>query len=358
MSSNPVSLSEPDAIDNVALPCAQTDLIGHSEIESQLLNEFASGRQHHAIVLGGPRGIGKATLAFRLARFILANPDPSTDIVKDARSLTLDPESPIFGKVAAGFHPNLLHLHRPWDERGKRFRTEITVDVVRRTTSFFGSTAAENTWRICIVDAADEMNINAANALLKILEEPPNRALFILIAHQPGRLLATIRSRCRIFSMRALSPTAVQQALDRMPATADTKQSDRQDAARLSGGSLRRAITLLVNDGLTIQRALSTIIAQLPAADVQVTHKFADQVARRGADDAFRLFLDGVHDHIALTVREEASRSGVDPGDLNRWAKAWEKIDDQARIALGYNLDRKQFVLDTIHTLAQASGTS
>ena len=347
-------LKEPDILDGVPLPRQQYDLIGHQDVADRLLADYRGGRQHHALVLGGPRGIGKATLAFRFARFVLANPDPGSEAVQAAASLNLDPDDSVSRRVAAGAHPNLLHLHRAWDERGKRFRTEITVDVIRRTTRFFGATAAENSWRVCIVDAADEMNVNAANALLKILEEPPDRALFLLVAHQPGRLLATIRSRCRRLALRALPIAEIETALSAMDATSEFDAGDRNQAAALSGGSLRRAISLLIDDGLAIHKSLSALVKQMPDFDTLAAHKFADLVAKRGADDAFRLFMDAVHDHLSANLHAETSgvRSAI------RWADAWSEIDRHARLSLGYNLDRKQLVLKTLDTLAAATRTS
>src|SRR5207248_297890 len=143
-----------------------------------------------------PAGIGKATLAYRLARFVLAHPDPTSPAVRTATSLSLPDEALVAHQVAAQSHGDLLVLERTEGETG-RLRTVITVDQVRRTVSFFGSTAGAGGWRICIVDTADELQLpQAANALLKVLEEPPANALLFLVSSTPARLLPTIRSRC------------------------------------------------------------------------------------------------------------------------------------------------------------------
>ncbi len=193
------------------MPETATDWYGAPGAEEALLRSYRSGRMHHAWLLSGAKGIGKATLAFRFARFVLANPDSSA--VSPAAGLAIDPQSRAFRQVAAGAHPNLLVLRRPWDEQGKRYRTELTVGEVRRIQSFFGTTAGEKGWRICIVDTADELNISAANALLKMLEEPPENGLFLLISNRPGQLLPTIRSRCHRLDLKPLSDQAVRQAL-------------------------------------------------------------------------------------------------------------------------------------------------
>lgn len=209
-------VTEADAIAGVPLPRAQTRLIGHGHAEAEILDAYRSARMHHAWILAGPKGIGKATLAFRFARFALAHPDARSADVRAATSLAISDDHPDARKVAGGAHPGLLHLKRPYDPKRKgkdKIKQDLTVDEIRRTVPFFGSTGSEGSWRICIVDAADDMNANAANALLKILEEPPRNSLFLVIAHSPGRLLPTIRSRCRTLRLHELSERQVGEGL-------------------------------------------------------------------------------------------------------------------------------------------------
>ncbi|MGH6678582.1 MAG: DNA polymerase III subunit delta', partial [Bradyrhizobium sp.] len=177
-------------------PRETTVLFGHREAQAALLNAYRSGRIPHAWLIGGAQGIGKATLAYRMARFALAHRDPNSAEVQRAESLFVDPTDPVARHIAAGAHGSLLTLQRTLNEKGV-MRTVITVDETRETIAFFGSTAAVDGWRICIVDTVDELNPNAANALLKILEEPPQQSLFLLVSHAPARVLATIQSRCR-----------------------------------------------------------------------------------------------------------------------------------------------------------------
>ena len=184
-------------------PRETADLFGHREAEMALLNAYRSGRIPHAWLIGGPQGIGKATLAYRMARFVLANSKPMTSSVQRAETLALDPNDPVARQITAGAHGGLLVLERGLNDRGV-MRTVITVDETRETISFFGSTAAVDGWRVCIVDTVDELNPNAANALLKILEEPPQRSLFFLVSHSPARALPTILSRCRKLPLRPL----------------------------------------------------------------------------------------------------------------------------------------------------------
>ncbi|MGB9368216.1 MAG: DNA polymerase III subunit delta', partial [Xanthobacteraceae bacterium] len=183
-------------------PRQTLSLYGHFGAEQAFLESYRAGRVPHAWLIGGPRGIGKATLAYRMARFVFAYPSPQT--AQNAASLALPPDHPVVRRVAAQGHPDLLALERVADDKGK-VPMFIPVDMVRRTIGFFGSTAGEGGWRVCIVDSADEMNAAGANALLKILEEPPSRCLLLVVSHAPGRLLPTIRSRCRHLALRALS---------------------------------------------------------------------------------------------------------------------------------------------------------
>ena len=227
-------------------PRETTDLFGHRDAELALLNAYRSGRIPHAWLIGGAQGIGKATLAYRMARFVLAHRHPLGADVQRAETLHVDPADPVARHVAAGAHGSLLTLERTLNDKGV-MRTVITVDETRETISFFGSTASVEGWRVCIVDTVDELNPNAANALLKILEEPPQQSLFLLVSHAPARVLPTILSRCRKLALR---PLAVE---DVIAAAAPAAQKPLDDpalaeAAEAAEGSVARALTLLGGD--------------------------------------------------------------------------------------------------------------
>src|SRR5882724_9995796 len=199
-----MSAKSSDAKLEVRAPRETTALFGHNEAEAMLLAAYRSGRIPHAWLIGGVKGIGKATFAYRIARFILANPDPAASAVQYATTLQVDAANPVARQIAGGSHGGLLTLERTLNDKGV-MRTVITVDETRETIAFFGSTAATEGWRICIVDTVDELNPNAANALLKILEEPPQQSLFLLVSHAPARVLPTIQSRCRKLALRPLA---------------------------------------------------------------------------------------------------------------------------------------------------------
>src|SRR5271165_2981432 len=273
---------EQDATATVPAPRANPDLVGHESAERELRRLVEAGRLPHAILLSGPRGIGKATLAFRFARFLLANGDRPSKTAAES-GLAIDPESGVFHRVAAGGHADLLTVERAYDPRRRRLRGEIVVEDAREITAFFRLTAAEGGWRIVVVDGAEEMNRNAANALLKILEEPPRRALLLLISHSPGRLLPTIRSRCRHFPLAALARVLVLQLLARN--RPELARSDAEALAGLAEGSIGRAIELADAGGLELYRSMLGILAQVPRVEVAELYAYADKLARPDAEE-------------------------------------------------------------------------
>src|ERR1700716_1734731 len=194
-------------------PRETTVLHGQTEAERTLLEAYQGRRFHHAWLIAGPAGIGKATLAYRMARFVLAHPDPRTPAVQRATSLEVDADHPVARRIAAQAHGDLLVLERTINEKTNKLRQDIQVDDVRRTVTFFGSTAGEGGWRVAIVDAVDELKREGANALLKILEEPPRRAVLLLVSHSAARVLPTIRSRCRRLLLRPLADEDVARAV-------------------------------------------------------------------------------------------------------------------------------------------------
>lgn len=344
---------EVDAIEGLPLPRERDTLIGLVAAERALLDAYRSGRIHHGWILGGPKGIGKATLAFRFARFVLANPDPASAAVRTARDLSVDAGLPAARRVATGSHIDLLHLRRPWDEKNKRFKTELPVDEVRRTVGFFGNTAGEGGWRVAIVDPADEMNASAANALLKILEEPPPRCLLLVVSHQPGRLLPTIRSRCRRLSLPALSIGEILTGLGDLGFATKTDEATLTTAAGIADGSLRRAIQLIETDGVATYRRIESLLGRLPQVAIKDVHKLADEITGKGADDAFETALDMILAHAAARARTAAEAG--DAGTAARWAEAHGRIGRDVGTVDALNLDKRALVLSIVRTLVEAA---
>ncbi|HEY4775546.1 MAG TPA: DNA polymerase III subunit delta' [Xanthobacteraceae bacterium] len=322
-------------------------LCGHCEAEQALLGAYRSTRMPHAWLIGGPPGIGKATLAYRMARFVLAHPDPGAPAVRAAQSLAVAPEHPVARRVAALAHGDLLALERTEGESGA-LRTVITVDQVRRTVAFFGSTAGEGGWRVCVVDSADELKYpEASNALLKMLEEPPRRALFLIVSHAPGRLLATIRSRCRRLMLR---PLAVEDVIEAAAAAlAVEADADLRRAAALADGSVARAIKLCDPTSFALRERLAGLLDRLPHSDPRELHALGDSLSR-AHEGAFETFLDAVRDW--LTGRLAHERDGQ---RLARIGETWEAFNRAAGEVQVLNLDRKPFVFSAFGLLAEAA---
>ncbi|WP_422376416.1 DNA polymerase III subunit delta' [Roseibium sp.] len=353
-SSAPIEIPEVDALPGYPLPHERNRLIGHRQTELKLLDAYRSERLHHAWILGGPKGIGKATLAFRFARFVIANPDRFGSSVAAAQDLSVPEGHPVSRQLTAGGHPNILHLRRPWDDKSKRFKADLPVDEVRRTVSFFGTTASAKAWRLCIVDAADDMNISSANALLKILEEPPERCLFLVLSHAPGRLLPTIRSRCRRIDLAPLSETDIAEGLRDLAGDSVPSGEDLHEIAQSADGSLRSAITLLSGDGLAIARGVKQLAETAGQLDLAKAHALADLVAARGQSDNWESFQ-----HIAQIWLHERMRQNLGAGvhQANRLIEIWDRTNQAVRDADALNLDRKQVVLDFFLALRAHAAT-
>ena len=330
------------------LPNENSALFGHAEAEQALLDAYRSGRFPHAWLIGGPPGIGKATLAFRLARFVLAHPDPGAREVQAATSLALPADHPVTRRVAAQGHLNLLVLERTIGDNGK-LRTRIAVDDVRKAVPFFGQSAAEGGWRIAIVDSVDELNASSANALLKVLEEPPLQALLLLVSHLPGRTLPTLRSRCRMLTLRELSPTdiafAAAHALGRAP-----EEPDLRTAAEAAEGSVARALMLLEGSALALRQRVLDLLGQLPNPDPRALHALGDAIA--GTEPAkLAAFVDVINAWLATRL----SGGTPEPRRMARLATAHERINSAARDAGEFNLDRKPLVFSVFGWLAEAA---
>ena len=327
-------------------------LFGHREAETALLTAYRSGRIPHAWLIGGPHGIGKATLAYRMARFVLAHGQPFAAAVQTAEDLAIDPNDAVARQVAAGSHGGLLTLERTANDRGV-MRTVITVDETRETIAFFGSTAAAEGWRVCIVDTVDELNPNAANALLKILEEPPQQSLFLLVSHAPARVLATIQSRCRKLRLRALTTDEV---LVAAAAAADIAPTDLalREAAEASEGSVSRALTLVGGDALKLQQRTAALLARLPEVDPRELHTLGESL---GTSDrvALAAFVDGIDRWIADRLHADEANANQNLPRLARLGEVWEKIVRAARDTETYNLERKPLVFSVFGWLADAT---
>lgn len=364
----------PDQAPGAPHPRETDRLFGQEEAEADFLSAYTSGRLHHGWLLAGPRGVGKATLAWRIARFLLATPEAGADGLFGAppvpQSLDVDPGHPVAHRVRAGADPGLAAITRTVNENTGKMRNEIVAEDIRRLNRFFGMSAPDGGRRVVIVDSADEMNPTAANALLKMLEEPPARATLLLVSHQPSRLLPTIRSRCRTLRVAPLGAEPMQAALRQAGAEIT---GDPEALAALAGGSVGNALRLLNLGGMEIYAELVAILDTLPRLDRQRAIRLAEAAAQKGAADRFTLLLDLID--IAMTrlartgasgrppVPEAApnearvmSRLAPDPDRGRAWAEAAAEITARARHGQAVNLDPAALVLDTVFRMQQTAG--
>lgn len=334
--------AEPGDLPDVPRPRRQTRLIGHRAAERAFAGAIGEGRLHHAWLIGGPRGIGKATLAYRVARRLLA-------VRPSGEGLEVDPADPGARKVAALSHPNLLVLRRHRPVGAKAMPTRIGVEAARAALDLFGTTAGNDGWRVCIVDSAEDLNANSANALLKMIEEPPERALFLIVSHAPGRLLPTIRSRCRMLPLRPLPEAAVAEAIAGLPAPFRQPEPERlARALALSEGSVARALAMLDPKTLEVVGEVESLLAR---PDRRRALKLAERLSGRDAEALFETALDTAFRFVSAEIDR---RRDEPPARLAALAEVCEKSGRAAREAAIYNLDRRPVVLSLFGDLAEA----
>jgi DNA polymerase-3 subunit delta' len=380
-------MSIEDESSRILSPRENPYLEGHDTAESELLAATSGGRIHHAWLITGPKGIGKATLAYRFARFLLANAPteaqtlalgPALFSPEDApsSSLALNPESPTFQRISAGGHADLLTVERGFmdesksgrgansNDRNRRRRSEIVIGDVRKVGEFLSLTAIEGGWRVVIVDGA--------NALLKTLEEPPDRAILLLLSHAPGRLLPTIRSRCRRLTLERLADSQVESLIARY--RPDLEPDEARALARIGDGSIGQALTLADAGGLALYEELVHLLSELPRPGVTRMHGALDAIARTrdstGAYQAYEVFTDLLTGWLMRLVTAHAR--GIEPveimpgenevaarliarADLDQWVEVWEKITQLFGRASRLNLDRKQVLLEAFFALGRTA---
>ena len=323
-------------------PRANPLLFGHDEAASGLASAARSGRLHHAWLFCGPPGIGKATLAYRFARWLLAGQPPGADPLQVAEN------DPTFRRVAAGSHPDLMVLE-PQSEPGKR--RIIKVDEARAARGFLNLTAAEGGWRVVVMDEVDTMEAASANTILKTLEEPPPRTVLLLVTSSPGRLLPTIRSRCRRLDLFGLDePTMERVLVQWLP---EVPRLDRQVLIRLAEGSPGRALELAEGEGVELARLAEAVLQHLPTG--AGAHALADRIAGRDAASAFPAFFTLLLRQLSHAVRE-AARGGPAAGWLGTrplavWVEAGDAVARLVQEAERLSLDRRQAVLVAMDTL-------
>jgi DNA polymerase-3 subunit delta' len=345
---------ESDALAGYPHPRKQRVLFGHSAEAASLAEAARSGRLHHGLLISGPKGVGKATLAWRLARALLSH--RSDSIPND---LSAPPQDKAALLIDALAHPDAMSIRRPWDEKAKRHKTEIPVDEVRKLVAFFGRHAAQGGWRIAIVDAAEEMSRAAENALLKTLEEPPPRALIVLIANAPGALLPTTRSRCRKLTLKQLPKPDMERALEHLGQA--SKDQSNAVLAALAEGAPGRALALGQGDALALYADAVRLLGSLGRPDIGVVTTVADRLARPAAADSYRLFLDLLGQLLRWMVMAKAGhpqalealgkdgqflRQACQRPSLDRLTALWDTWSASFLRADALNLDKRHAIAE------------
>lgn len=364
-------LPESDRLTGFPHPRHTVNLFGHEATEREFAEAFANGRLHHGWLIAGREGVGKATLAYRLARFALAEAHERDPFLQ---TLAVADDTVAGRQVKALSHPGLLLLRRPWDHKGKRFAASIPIDEVRRLKAFLSTRGADDAWRVVIVDTADDLNPNAANALLKSLEEPPPRTLFLLLTARPGNILPTIRSRCRTLALAPLSSEPLRKAVRQAIAVSGDDVTDAMPAPsewavleQLAEGSVRRLLGLRGGGGIALHQRVMGLLKGLPKLDWAAIHTLSDELGGTAAEQKFELFYELLLGTLERLIRSRAGVSGTDTdegalaqrliaeGSLATWAQVWETIVREKADALLLNLDRKSLIMGTFVHLEAAA---
>ena len=363
---------EPDRIEGAPHPRHTRRLIGQDRAETAFLQAFNGKHLHHGWLITGPRGVGKATLAWKIARFLLATPDDDGGMFAAPPPTSLDiPDShPVAHRMAALSESRLFLLRRAWDEKKSKLQDIISVDEVRKMKSFFALSAADGGRRVAIIDSIDEMNPSAANALLKLLEEPPARVTLLMISHQPARLLPTIRSRVRELRVAPLQPDALSEAPTR--AGGGVAPGARTALAELAGGSVGEAFRMTNLDGLKLYQSLIRLMETLPNLDRPRALALAEAGAGRGAEAQFELIVTLIDLFLARLARagtlghlppaaakgesDLIARLSPTPAHARQWADLAQHLGLRARKGKAVNLDPAALLMDMVLQINTTAG--
>jgi DNA polymerase-3 subunit delta' len=340
-------------------PRSNPDLLGHEKVEEALLADYNAGRLPHAIIFAGPAGIGKATLAYRLGKFLLAQKNEGAGLFGDPEkptTLRLAPNDPVFHRVVSGGHADLVTVEREFDEKKNRLKQDISAESARKITPFLRKTAAEGGWRIVLVDGAEYLNRASQNALLKILEEPPEKTLLMLTTSQPGAFLPTIRSRCRMVTMEALPDNVVSTLLDKF--APGIPAEEKAALIRLGEGSIGTALQFHRDKGVALYKELLSLVGTVPTLDVAKAHDLADKLSRTEASyETSRAILTSWCQRIARAEARGQQLPDILQGDAaifgriaaaypaRHFLNTWEKMAQLFQQTENHTLDKRQALL-------------
>ncbi len=346
------ALPESDQRPGTIHPRLNQNLFGQNDAEQEILKAISGPRMPHAWIIQGPSGIGKSTFAYRVAKFMLGMESEPGVAAPNPATLEVDPEAPSSRLIGSRGHPDLFVLRREWDRKNKRFFQNISVDNVRKAIAHFDMTAAISKFRIGIVDSADDLNRNSVNALLKTLEEPTDNGIFFLLSSAPGRLPATIHSRCRHLTLTTLNEKDFGSALKACIDPNSKLSFDESDIPlfhKLTQGSPGRTIDFIQGSGIKVHQEVSAILHRYPRLDIGRAHALARSVENVGAEAEYRLTLD-----ILKAWIHERARSG--PGNADHWLHVWGRVNDLTGEALALNLNKRRTLMQIFNLLPEGPG--
>ena len=320
-------------------------IVGQNHAVEQFATAWASRKLHHAWLLAGPRGVGKSTFAKDAARRVLADAaGPETDLP----GIGTDEAHPMVKLVAAGSHPDMRWLERLENEKTGNLNRNIKVDQIRELGEFMGMTAALSPWRVAVIDTVDDLEASGANALLKMLEEPPANTLFFLISHAPGRLLPTIRSRCRRLNFGNLDDDAMTSVLQM--AAPNLVGAERERVVAMSGGSAGRALAFAELGLAKLEEAALAILRQGDPINGRRS-ELASELGKKGAAERYNAFLELAP---SLIAREARQLDGI---RRERALDAYGQARELAAIAPRVSLDPAATVFQMGGILAEVAGS-
>lgn len=354
----------------LAPPRQSADWYGDPGLEQNLLSLMISGKAPHALIFAGPEGVGKSTMAYRLARFLLAG---KADMAAEEESgglfgeelppapapenLYIAPDDPVFKRVVSGGHADFFVVEKQYDDKKNRIKDSVAVEDVRKVAPFLRMKASHaGGWRVVIIDDADTMTRSAQNAILKILEEPPEKTLLILIAHRPGALLPTIHSRSRVVAFPPLTRAQFGTMILKHDTGVSAEDADMLFA--VSGGSAGRAFHMMEEGGLDVVRQVIGLIEGWPAWDWVTIHKLAEKTGLNGQEPAQRAYQDvflwvceqvlrakARGENLTAPLNEAVFTRMKDHYSLEEWLEICENLKEHFARVQYASLDKKLIVL-------------
>ena len=374
------NLISSDQIEGYPHPKVTEKLFGHQFAEQEFINCFKSNKLHHGWLITGAKGIGKATFAWHMAKFLLTQPIPSIEPKglfgnsdeNQSNDLGENLKKAMIARILAESEPRLVVVRKSFDEKRKTFRSSIRVDEVRHLKTFFSLSVSDGGGRVAIIDCAEDMNINAANALLKTLEEPPKDTVFLLVSHNPQSLLPTIKSRCRELRLRNLTDSDLKSALKQMNLT--IPENDSKIHSLLGSGSVGNSIRLLEHDGAGLYRTLLSFLNQLPNLNGFELEKFIVTLSGNKNRSRLELFIEILN--MVIARLSKAGIMGYSSADkileeekevftklcqnritAKKWAELAQTQSENLKHGLAVNLDPSSLILDTFFRIEDCART-